>query len=213
MKRDLLTLFNKSLFLLNLISNLKTLSMFEQLTQLAQQFGVESVVKNNAIPNEQNEAVMTEASNSIFSGLQKIVSEGGADQLAGLFQGNNAQDSSNPVVQKLTEQLTGNLGEKFDINSETASGVAGSLIPQILGSLVNKAKDPNDSSFQISDVIAAISGNSAQNSGIMDAISKYGGQFGLDQNADGKVDLGDAMSAVTKKGGGLGSLLGKLFGK
>lgn len=187
--------------------------MFEQLTQLAQQFGVESVVKNQAIPNEQNEAVMTEASSSIFSGLQKIVSEGGADQLAGLFQGNNAQDSSNPVVQKLTEQLTGSLGEKFGINSETASGVAGSLIPQILGSLVNKAKDPNNSSFQISDVIAAISGNSAQNSGIMDAISKYGGQFGLDQNADGKVDISDAMSAVTKKGGGIGSILGKLFGK
>jgi hypothetical protein len=28
----------------------------------------------------------------------------------------------------------------------------------------------------------------------MDAISKYGGQFGLDQNADGKVDISDAMS-------------------
>ena len=213
MKRDLLTLFNKSLFLLNLISNFKIFSMFEQLTQLAQQFGVESVVKNQAIPNEHNEAVMTEASSSIFSGLQKIVSEGGADQLAGLFQGNNAQNTSNPLIQKLTEQLTGSLGEKFGINNETASGVAGSLIPQILGSLVNKAKDPNDSSFQISDVIAAISGDSAQNSGIMEAISKYGGQFGLDQNADGKVDISDAMSAVTKKGGGLGSILGKLFGK
>lgn len=206
-------MFNKSLFLLNLISNLKILSMFEQLTQLAQQFGVESVVKNQAVPNEHNEAIMTEASSSIFSGLQKIVAEGGVDQLAGLFQGNNAQNSSNPVVQQLTEQLTGTLGEKFGINSETASGVAGSLIPQILGSLVNKAKDPNDSSFQISDMIAAISGNSAQNSSIMDAISKYGGQFGLDQNADGKVDIGDAMSAVSKKGGGIGSILGKLFGK
>jgi hypothetical protein len=213
MKRDLLTLFNKSLFLLNLISNLKILSMFEQLTQLAQQFGVESVVNNQAVPNEHNEAVMTEASSSIFLGLQKIVSEGGADQLAGLFQGNNAQNSSNPIVQQLTEQLTGTLGEKFGINSETASGVAGSLIPQILGALVNKAKDPNDSSFQISDVIAAIFGNSAQNSGIMEAISKYGGQFGLDQNADGKVDINDAMSAVSKKGGGIGSILGKLFGK
>jgi hypothetical protein len=213
MKRDLLTLFNKSLFLLNLISNFKIFSMFEQLTQLAQQFGVESVVKNQAIPNEHNEAVMTEASSSIFSGLQKIVSEGGADQLAGLFQGNNAQNTSNPLIKKLTEQLTGSLGEKFGINNETASGVAGSLIPQILGSLVNKAKDPNDSSFQISDVIAAISGDSAQNSGLMEAISKYGGQFGLDQNADGKVDISDAMSAVTKKGGGLGSILGKLLGK
>ena len=187
--------------------------MFEQLTQLAQQYGNEAVVKNNAIPNEQNDAVISEASNSIFVGLKEIVSQGGVDQLAALFQGNNVQDSSNPVVQKLTQQLTGSLGQKFGLSEGTATGVAGTLIPQILGSLIGKAKDPNDSSFQITDIIAAISGNSGQNSGIMDAISKYGGQFGLDQNADGKVDMGDAMDAIKKNSGGLGGLLGNLFGK
>lgn len=187
--------------------------MFEQLNQLVQQFGNEAVVKNEAIPNEQNEAVMNETSNSILSGLQKMVSEGGADQLAGLFNGNSAQDNSNPVVQKLTEQLTGSLGEKFGLNNAEASGVATSMIPKILGSLINKAKDPNDSSFQISDLVSAISGGSGQNSGIMDAISKYGGQFGLDQNADGKVDMSDAIDAVTKNSGGVGGIFGKLFGK
>ncbi|WP_413998840.1 DUF937 domain-containing protein [Flavobacterium sp. W1B] len=187
--------------------------MFEQLTQLVQQFGKEAVVKNEAIPNDQNEAVINEASDSIISGLQKIVSEGKLDQLAGLFQNNNTQDNSNPVVQQLTEQLTGNLGQKFGLSNEAASGVATNMIPQVLGSLVNKAKDPNDSSFQVSDLVNAISGGSGQNSGIMDAISKYGGQFGLDQNADGKVDMGDAMDLVTKKSGGFGGLLGKLFGK
>ena len=153
---------------------------------------------------------MGEASNSILSGLQKIASEGGVEQLAGLFQGNAAQDSSNPVVQQLTQQLSGSLGEKFGIESSTASGVAGSLIPQILGSLVGKAKDPNDS-FQISDLVNAISGGG--NGNLMEVVSKYGGQFGLDQNADGKVDMEDAMAAVTKKSGGLGGFLGKLFGK
>ena len=83
-----------------------------------------------------------------YPGLQKIASEGGVEQLAGLFQGNNAQDSSNPVVQKLTEQLTGSLGEKFGLDNATASGVAGNLIPKVLGSLVNKAKDPNDIVFK-----------------------------------------------------------------
>lgn len=185
--------------------------MLEQLTQLAQQFGNDAVVKNNAVPNEHNEAVIGEASNSIFSGLQKIASEGGVEQLAGLFQGNAAQDSSNPVVQQLTQQLSGSLGEKFGIESSAASSVAGSLIPQILGSLVGKAKDPNDS-FQISDLVNAISGGNG-NAGLMEAVSKYGGQFGLDQNADGKVDVEDAMAAVTQKSVGFGSLLGKLFGK
>jgi hypothetical protein len=185
--------------------------MFEQLTQLVQQFGQEAVVKNDAIPNEQNEAVMEEAGNSIFSSLQQIASEGGVEKLAGLLQGNNAQDSSNPAVQQITQQLTGSLGEKFGLNNSDAAGVAGNLIPQILGGLVNKANDPNDS-FQITDLVGAITGGDAQSAGIMDAISKYGTQFGLDQNADGKLDMQDAI-AVTKNKGGISGFLGKLFGK
>jgi len=185
--------------------------MFEQLTQLVQQYGSDAVVNNTAIPNEHNEAVISETSTSIFAGLQKIVSEGGGEQLAGLFSGTSSIDSSNPVVQQLTQQVSGNLGEKFGLSSDASSGVAASMIPQILSSLVNKAKDPNDSSFQISDIISAISGNSGQASGIMDTISKYGMQFGLDQNNDGKVDISDAMALG--KSGGLGGLLGKLFGK
>jgi hypothetical protein len=185
--------------------------MFEQLTQLVQQYGQEAVVKNDAIPNEHNEAVMQEAGNSIFSSLKKMASEGGVQKLAGLLQGNNAQDPSNPAVQQITQQLTGSLGEKFGLNSGVAAGVAGALIPQILGGLVNKANDPNDS-FQITDLIGAISGGGAQSAGIMDTISKYGTQFGLDQNADGKLDIQDAMAVATSKGG-IGGLLGKLFGK
>jgi hypothetical protein len=80
-----------------------------------------------------------------------------------------------------------------------------------LGSLIGKAKDPNVKGFDVSDLVSAISGGSG-NSNLMDMVTKYGGQFGLDQNNDGKVDMQDAMSAVTKKGG-LGGLLGKLFGK
>lgn len=185
--------------------------MFDQLTQLVQQFGDDSVVKNNAIPNEQNEAVLQEAGSSIFSSLQKMASEGGIEQLAGLLQGNNAQDISNPAVQQITQQLTGNLSEKFGLSSETASGVAGGMIPKILGGLMGKANDPNDS-FQVSDIIGAIAGNSQQAGNIMDTISKYGTQFGLDQNADGKVDLSDAMDLAKGKGG-IGGILGKLFGK
>ncbi|MGL2993931.1 DUF937 domain-containing protein [Flavobacterium sp. TSSA_36] len=185
--------------------------MFEQLTQLVQQFGEDTVVKNSAIPNEHNEAVMQETGNSILSSLQQMASGGGIEQLAGLLKGNTTLDGSNPAVQQITEQVTGNLSEKFGLSSETASSVAGGMIPQILGGLMGKANDPNDS-FQISDIIGAISGNSEQASGIMDTISKYGTQFGLDQNADGKVDISDAMN-LAKGSGGIGGILGKLFGK
>jgi hypothetical protein len=183
--------------------------MLDQLTQLVQQFGDDAIVKNSEIPNEYNEGVKYETGNSIFSGLKKIASEGGGEQLAALFKGDSI-DSSNPVVQQLSQQLSGNLGQKFGLSSDTSSNVAGSLIPQILNSLVNKAKDPNDGSFQISDIINAITGNSGQASGIMDTISKYGMQFGLDQNADGKVDVADVL-VVTKSSGGIAGFIGKLF--
>lgn len=185
--------------------------MFEQLTQLVQQYGNEAVVKNQSIPNDQNEGVINEASSTILSGLQKILAEGGTNDLASLFQGNNASDSSNPVVQKLTEQFSGNLGSKFGIDGASASGVAGSLIPTVLGALVGNAKDPNHKGFEISDLVNAISGGSG-NSDLMDTISKYGTQFGLDQNADGKVDVSDVMAVVSNKGV-VSGFFAKLFGK
>jgi hypothetical protein len=184
--------------------------MFDQLNELVQQFGNDAVVKNNAIPNELNEGVMKETSDSILSGLQKMASEGNLDQLAGLFQGNNAGSNANPVVKQLVDQVSGSLGQKFGIDSNAANGVASNMIPNVLESLVNKAKDPNVKGFEVSDLVNAISGGSG-NSGLMDAITKYGGQFGLDQNKDGKVDLQDAVAAVNTKGGGLGGFLSKFF--
>ena len=119
-------------------------------------------MRNNAILNEQNKPVINVASNSIFSGLQKIVIETGIGQLTELFQVNNSSDNLSPVVQKFTEEFTGNLETKFGVNIETASNVATSLIPKILGSM-KKAKDPNENSFQISDITNAICGSCSQN--------------------------------------------------
>ena len=184
--------------------------MLDQLSALVKQYGDDAVVNNNAVPNQYNQEVLDEASSSIFTGLQQVLSQGGTQQLAEIFQGDNAASSNNAVVQQLSQQLSGNLGAKFGLDSATASGLAGSLVPKVLGALIGKAKNPNDSSLQISDIVNAIGGSN--NSGLMDAISQYGGQFGLDQNNDGKVDMGDAMAAVNKKGG-LGGLLGKFFGK
>ena len=186
--------------------------MLEQLTQLVQQFGQQDVVQNSAIPNEHNEAVMQETSSTILSGLKNVLGQpGGMEQLGGLL-GGGAADASNPVVSGITTQLVENLGSKFGVDAGAASGLASSMIPKILGSLIGNAKDPNVSGFQMSDLVSAISGGGTSGGGLMDMVSKYGGSFGLDQNADGKVDMSDAMAAVNNNGG-IGALFGKLFGK
>lgn len=185
--------------------------MLSQLSQLVQEFGADAVVKNEAIPNEKNEAILKETSNSIFSSLQKIASQGDLSQIAGILQGKDI-DKNNPAIQEITNQLSSSLTEKFGLSSATASGAATSMIPQIISSLIGKANDPNDKSLNISDVLNSLTGNgSAEQAGIMEAIRTYGVHFGLDQNADGKIDLDDAIE-LTKKGG-LGGMLGKLFGK
>jgi len=183
--------------------------MFEQLTDLVKQFGTDAVVNNPAVPNEHNEAVMQEAGGSLLSGLKDMATSGNFGDLAGLLSGKSPIDMSNPVVQELSSKVTGNLGEKFGLSQEAAGGVASGLIPQILSGLVNKAKDPNQPGFNITDLVGAVSGS---NGGLMDAVSKYGGMLGLDQDGDGTVGMSDAIAAVTNKSGGIGGIFGKLFG-
>ena len=185
--------------------------MFEQLTELVKQYGSDAVVNNPAVPNEHNEAVMEEANGSILSGLKDMVASGNVGDLAGMLSGKTPIDMNNPVVAELAGKVTGNLGEKFGLSPDAAGSVAGGLIPQVLSGLVNKAQDPNQTGFNVQDIIASIS--NGQGGGLMDMVTKYGGQFGLDQDGDGQVGMSDAVAAVSKKSGGLGGLLGKLFGK
>lgn len=188
--------------------------MLEQLTQLVNQFGQKAVVENNAIPNELNEQVKQETGNSILESLQGLASGGGMDMITGLLQGNGAQVSSgnNPLVDMITKTVVSNLGSKLGIENQAALGVASSMIPNILSSLVGNAKDPNVQGFQVSDLVGMISGgdNNTQSS----IMSKIGTSL-LDQNGDGKLDIADAMSALSGNksgGGGIGGMLSGLFG-
>lgn len=191
--------------------------MIEQLTQLVKQFGGEAVVNNPAVPNELNEKVLGETQNGIFDALKGLVAGGNADALKGLFKGDNAGNSSNPIVDMITKQVTGNLMNKVGLDNGAASGVASEMIPKVLGSLIGNAKDPNVKGFEVSDIIGSLmGGNKGGNAGMAGKI----GAMLLDQNGDGKLDLQDALSALSGNGkakaskgaGGLGGILGKLFG-
>lgn len=185
--------------------------MFEQLTQIVNEYGKEAVVQNNDIPNELNEAVLKETNNSIFSSLQKMISGADLSQFADLLKSDKL-NHNNPAIKEIINSVSSSLSEKFGLSSTTSSGAATTMIPQILNSLIGKAKDPKDSNFNLSDLANALTGgDEAQNYGIMEAISTYGIHFGLDQNADGKVDIEDAIE-LSKKGG-ISGIFNKLFGK
>jgi hypothetical protein len=70
-----------------------------------------------------------------MASLQKMASEGNFEQLAVILQ-EIFSTASYPAIKELVNQVSRRLGQKFSINSNATTGVASSVIPQILDSLV-----------------------------------------------------------------------------
>lgn len=129
--------------------------MLESLNELVKEHAQDAIINNSAIPNEQNEAAVQAASGSIFDTLKQQLSSGNISSLVDAFKGGNAGGNS------LTEQATTTFTDKLagmGIDAESAKGVAASIIPSIISKFVNKTNDPNDSSFNIQDILSKISG-------------------------------------------------------
>lgn len=191
--------------------------MLDQLVQLVRESAQDTVVANPSIPNEQNDAVIGEASHSIVSGLQEALASGNVKDVMGLFNSNGQVDNSNPVVNNISGNLISSLTEKFNLNGSTAAAIAGSLIPSVLGSLVKKTNDPNDNGFSLDGIFSSLTGGSTQGLNLGGLLGKFAG--GLDKDGDGDVDLQDMVGMISngakqqQGNGGLGGLLGGLFGK
>lgn len=191
--------------------------MLDQLLQLVRDNAQDAVVANPAVPNDQNEAVIGEATKTVATGLQDALASGNLKDVMALFNSNGQVDNNNPVVNNISGNLIGNLQEKFNLNGGTAASIAGSLIPAVLGSLVKKTNDPNDNGFSLDGIFSSLTGGSTQGLNLGGLLGKFAG--GLDKDGDGDVDLNDLTSMISngakqqQSGGGLGGLLGGLFGK
>ncbi|WP_343305043.1 hypothetical protein AAHN97_26230 [Chitinophaga niabensis] len=191
--------------------------MLDQLVQLVRDSAQETVVANPAIPNEQNDAVIGEASHSIASGLQEALASGNVKDVMGLFNSNGQVDNSNPVVNNISGNLISSLKEKFNLNGSSAAAIAGSLIPSVLGSLVKKTNDPSDNGFSLDGIFSSLTGGSSQGLNLGSLLGKFAG--GLDKDGDGDVDMQDMVGMISngakqqQGSGGLGGLLGGIFGK
>jgi len=201
------------------LSNFLNMSdMLDQLVQLVRENAQQNVVANPAIPNDQNDAVIGEATQSIAAGLQNALANGNVREVMGLFNSDGQVDNNNPVVNNISGNLIGSLTEKFGLNSGAASSIAGSLIPAVLGSLVKKTNDPSDNGFSLDGIFSSLTGGSTNGMNLGGLLGKFAG--GLDKDGDGDVDLQDLMGMISNgakqqqsSGGGLGGLLGGLFGR
>ena len=178
--------------------------MLEELFSLIKEQGNDTVINNPAIPNEQNNAVLADATHSVASELQGVLSGGGLQSVLSLFSnGNNNSGGSsllnNPIVSNIISSFTNKLTTNHGIAPDQAGGIANNLIPSVLSNLISKTNDPSNSSFDIGSIISSLTGG-AQNGGggfdINSLVSKFT-SGSLDANNDGHVGLDDIISKVS----------------
>ncbi|MFN8286669.1 MAG: hypothetical protein U0V74_07955 [Chitinophagales bacterium] len=182
--------------------------MLDQLIKLVAENAQDAIVNNNAVPNQFNEAAISETTNTIQNHLSQAVSQGNLQDVLGLF-GNAQNMGTNPLVGNIVSQLSGNLSSKFGVGGTDAQGIAAQLVPLVLGQLVSKTNNPNDSSFNINDIMSNLSGGKGA-SGI-----DFGNIVSQMQQGGAGVDLGGLASQFLGDGkqGGLGDVLGGFLGK
>ena len=93
-----------------------------------------------------------------------MASNGGLENVVSMF--NSGKVDSN-ALSGLSNNVAGNLMEKFGINGDQAGSIVQNLIPKVMGQLVNKTNDPQDSSFDLQGIIGAIGGAEGGLGGVM----------------------------------------------
>jgi len=183
--------------------------MLDNLLNLVKEFSGDAVVNNPNIPNEQNDAVVATASQSIAGGLQNAISGGGFKDVLNLLGGKGGDLGSNPVAQNLNSNLITDLMNKFNLNSGTASQVAGGLLPSVLSSLIQRTNDPNNSTFNLSGLMNSLTGGKTSGLNV---------QSLLDRDGDGDTDMQDIAALFSgggtkaNAGGGLMDMLKGVVG-
>ena len=139
--------------------------MLENLLSLVKQYAGDAIVNNPAIPNEHNDAAISTVSGSIFNSLKSQITSGGLSQITNLFNGSSTTDA-NGVTAGVANDVVSNLMNKFGISGNQAKDIAAKIIPSVMGSLVSKTNDPNDSSFDLGSIMQSLSGGG----GMMDKL-------------------------------------------
>ena len=144
--------------------------MFDQLFQLIKDHTSDALSSNPDITSDQKDIASQEATSSILETLKEKVSQGDLSGITSFF---NAETSSgSPIAGAAIENLTGRLSEKLGISTEQAQSVAETLMPGILEKFVAKANDPNDSTFNLENMVSQFTGSSLNLGGILGTLGK-----------------------------------------
>jgi aspartyl aminopeptidase len=176
--------------------------MLENLLDLIKQNAGSAIISNPAIPNEQNDAAISETGSSIVDGLKKMIAGGNTQDVINLFNHQGGNIANTPAAQQISGGLIQNLMDKFGIGQGAASGIASNLVPQVLQQLVHKTNDPNDSSFNITSIVSHLAGGTQGQAGglnIQSLISQFTGGGGANTANAGSAGIMDTIKGIFGK--------------
>ena len=188
--------------------------MLKELFDLVKGNATDTVINNPDVPNEYNNEVVAEATNTVASGMRNIVAGGGIQSLLSLFRGGGGNKKSllsNPIVSMMMGHFAGKLMNKFNMNNNQANSLSGNLIPNVLSSLINKTYDPNDSRFSLENLLGSITGNKSNTGGggLQDVLRQFNG--GGTNTGGGLMDIVKSLAGGAqqqqKKNGNLLDLI------
>ncbi|HET9746158.1 MAG TPA: hypothetical protein VFP97_10610 [Chitinophagaceae bacterium] len=175
--------------------------MLKELFDLVKGEATETVINNPEVPNQYNNDVVAEATNTVASGLRNVVAGGGVQNVLSLFGGGANKKSllGNPIVSMMMGHFASKLMNKFNMGPSQANNLSGNLIPNVLGTLINKSNDTNDSTFSLEKLLASITGGRSN-----DVASQAGGIGGLlrQMNGGGQSNGGGFLDIVKTLAGG-----------
>lgn len=183
--------------------------MLDNLFNMIKGVAGDAVINNPAVPNEHNDAVVAEATNTVAGGLQNLAAGGGLQSILSLFGGQGQQQGqsglmSNPIVSMMIGHFSKKLMGKYGLESNQASGVAQNLIPSVISNLINKTNDPGNSSFTLDGLLNSLTGGQSQQ--IAQEQQQQDGGFSF-QNLIGQFTGGQQGG-----GGGLMDIVSKIAG-
>jgi hypothetical protein len=152
--------------------------MLENLIQLIKENAGDAIINNPAVPNEQNEAVITAAGHSLEGSMQNMILQGKLQDLLSIFHNGVGNSATNPSVQNISADLVHNLSNKFGFNQNTSAGIANNLIPGLLQRLVSKTNDPSDNSFSLQGIIGHLTSGEGLNN-LLGGLTENNGKEGI----------------------------------
>jgi hypothetical protein len=167
-----------------------------------------------------NNASTPEGQSGLLGALLGGKHDGGIlDNLSGFLGNDDDSDGANILGHVLggnQEHVQNQVSQSTGVGSDKIAMIMKIAAPILMGYLAKKAmgsglnNDAASSGGGLTDILGGLLGGQAQapqQSGSGNILTSM-----LDQDGDGELGLGDAVAAATKKGG-LGGLLGGLFGK